>query len=372
MMNHSSEAKRYSHVKHLLFAFTIVFDLSIFYIFFVSGQSDAFRQKAFSIHANPFAANAIYLLCFGILMYVLHFPLSLFSGFIWEHKYKLSNQTFAQWLKDDVKKNVLGFLLMLVLLEVVYVFLGKTGTSWWIWASCFWILVSVGLAKITPNVIVPLFFKYATVENKELKDQIFKIFDQCKVTLKDVYTINLSAKTKKANAFLCGLGKSRRVVLSDTLVEHFTPSEIEVVVAHELGHYKHKDIAKFLVIQSVFTFLSFFLADQAIRGVMKDYGYSSIDNIALLPMFVFYLTLINLVVMPIINWFSRRVEVKADRFSLDVTKKPEDFISLMEKLAKMNLAELQPNVWVERILYDHPSIHSRILFAQTYQPKVSQ
>lgn len=175
----------------------------------------------------------------------------------------------------------------------------------------------------------------------------------------------------KASAFLCGLGKNRRVVLSDTLVEHFTPSEIEVVVAHELGHYKHHDIAKLLVIQSALTFISFYAVDQLIQQTMNQFNYVHIDDIALLPMLLYFLTVINLMVMPLTNWFSRMVEKEADRFSIEVTKKPEDFISLMEKLAKMNLSEMKPNKWVERILYDHPSIDNRINFAKTYLTRAS-
>ncbi len=365
------EAQQYSRIKNLVFVTTIILDLIVFKVFFFSGQSNLLRDWAFSIFPQAVLANALYLFFFGLLLYAIHFPISLFSGYYWEHRYKLSNQNLLQWWLDDIKKNALGFCLMLVMMEVIYLFLGKVGQSWWVWASCFWIFVSVVLAKITPNVIVPLFFKYAAVENQSLKERIFKVFDDCKVALKDIYTINLSAKTKKANAFLCGLGKNRRVVLSDTLVEHFTPSEIEVVVAHELGHYKHHDIAKLLVIQSGFTFISFYAVDQLIQKTMNQFSYTEIDNIALLPMLLYFLTLINLMVMPFINWFSRTVEKEADRFSIEVTQKPEDFISLMEKLAKMNLAELKPNKWVERMLHDHPSIDNRINFAKTYLTKAT-
>lgn len=364
-MTHSpADAQQYSKIKHGIFLFTILLDLIIFKTFFLSGKSTELRDWAFSVSSSAMIANALYLLVFGLALYLIQLPISLFSGFYWEHKYKLSNQNLLQWFGDDLKKNVLGFLLLLIIVEIIYIFLSKTGAAWWIWASCFWIFVSVILARITPNLIVPLFFKYATVENQQLKDRIFSVFRQCKVALKDIYTINLSSKTKKANAFLCGLGKNRRVVLSDTLVENFTDSEIEVVVAHELGHYKHHDIAKLLAIQSGFTFLSFFLIDLAVSRYV--FSLRSIDDIALLPMFIYYLTIINIILLPFVNWYSRRVEKEADRFSIEATKSPKDFISLMEKLARMNLSEIKPNKWVERMLYDHPSIDSRINFAKTY------
>ncbi len=364
------QAKQYARVKYLFFVLTIMLDLCFLKIFFTSGSSDHLRTFAFSIFSQSLLAHAVYLTVFGLLLYILHFPFNLFLGFYWEHRHQLSNQRFEQWLKDDLKKNGLGFLLMLVMIEIIYIFLGKAGLTWWIWASCFWILVSVGLAKITPNVIVPLFFKYTEIDNKPLKERLFKIFDDCNVTLKDIYMINLSSKTKKANAFLCGLGKSRRVVLSDTLVDHFTPSEIEVVVAHELGHYKHHDIMKLLIIQSGFTFISFYVVDLMIQYTMRLFNIADVGNITLLPMLLYFLTLMNLVMMPFVNWFSRTVEVAADRFSIEVTKKPEDFISLMEKLARMNLSDIKPHKWIERILHDHPSIDSRIQLAKTYLTKV--
>jgi len=184
--------------------------------------------------------------------------------------------------------------------------------------------------------------------------------------LKDIFSINFSSKTKKANAFLCGIGKNRRVVLSDTLLSSFTADEIETVIAHELAHYKHKDIFKLLVANALIIFLGFYLLNKFLYFAVIHFHLNRIDDIAFLPILLLVFMLFGLLTAPLLNGYSRLLEKQADQFSLETTKKPMDFISMMNKLCEMNLGEFKPNRLVEIFFYDHPPVYKRIQLAEKY------
>ena len=264
---------------------------------------------------------------------------------------------------------MLGFLLGLILVEVIYIFLERFGETWWIWAACFWLFLSFVLAKITPNVIIPLFYKYQTLNNPSLRNRIFKLFDSCRVSLKDVYAIDMSTKTKKANAFLCGLVTSRRVVLSDTLLNEFSDDEVEVVVAHELGHLKHSDILKMLFIQAVVIFVGLFLVAQLLKKALIVFQLKGIDDIAFLPGILFVFMIFSFILQPVLNGYSRVMERAADRYSLEKTGNAQAFVTLMFKLGEMNLSEFLPSRAIEIFLYDHPPIQKRVDAAREFLRK---
>jgi len=361
------EAPRsYQRGKNIFFFVGLFLDVALLGVLFFSGGSFALERFASSLSSNKFFVNLIYLACFSLGFYVIHFPINYFLDFVWEHKFNLSNQNFKNWLMDDLKKNALGLLLFLALFLVVYVFLERAPGTWWLGGGTVWILLSFVLAKLTPNVIIPMFYKYLPIENQALKEKIFKLFAQCNVSLKEVYAVDLSTKTKKVNAFFCGLGNNRRVVLSDTLLSQFSDEEIEIVVAHELGHYKHKDIMKLLLVNALLTFLGLYAVDRILQGALNYYPSLNIDHIAFFPIFLLGLVFFGLVFTPLTNATSRMFERQADRYSIEKTGKPNEFVSMINKIAQLNLAEVDPNIFIEIFLYDHPPIKKRIALALGY------
>ena len=326
-------------------------------------------MKLFVSHmtTNTLLINGLYFLFFGLGFYLIHLPLHFYSQYVLEHRFDLSNQTVAAWFTDDLKGGILGFFISLLIVEVIYILLGRSPDHWWIGAGFFWFFISVVLAKLTPDFIIPLFHKYQSIENPTLKKRIFDLFEKCQTGLKDIYAIDFSRKTKKANAFLCGMGKSRRVVLSDTLLANFNEEEIELVVAHELGHYKHGDIVKILFLSGAVTFIGFFLIHQYFRHAVGAYQLSGIDDISFLPMVLSAFMLFGIGTGPMLNGYSRAIERAADRFAIETTGKPKAFISMMQKLGEMNLAEFEPSPFIEWFLYDHPPIAKRIAFARGFE-----
>jgi STE24 endopeptidase len=256
------------------------------------------------------------------------------------------------------------------MVESIYYVLRNFSSIWWIFASFFWLFLNLILAKITPLVIIPIFYKYIPINNEELKNKIFYLFNYCNLKIKDIYAINLSKDTKKANAFVCGVGGSRHIVLSDTLLNNFDNDQINTVVAHELGHYKNRDMIKLILLNSILAFVVFFLVDIVFKKSLILFSFESISDIAFFPLFSVYLLLASLIILPIQNGFSRVLERKADLFSLQVTRSPETYISALTKLGKINLADFSPNRFIEFMFYDHPSLSRRILFIRKFKDKL--
>lgn len=365
-MRDSLQSQKYQRGKNRLFLASLIYDVILLGGFFFSGFSFFLRDLSRHLSSNPFGVNGIYLAIFCSALYLLHFPLNFFSGFIREHKFHLSNQTFFQWLADDLKGSFLSLGMVFLLVEVIYWLLRTVPDWWWMWAGCFWVFFMFVLAKMIPNFIVPLFYKYSVVKEEAISARIKTLFERNHVELDNVYAINMSSKTKKANAMLCGMGKNRRVVLGDTLMDGFTVDEIESVVAHEIGHYKHHDILKLFMVNAVIIIGGLFLLNQVLSLSVEKFHLAGIADIAFLPMLILLFMVFGLGTAPMLNFLSCRIEREADLFSLETTKNKEAFISMMEKLGKMNLAEYRPGKLAEIFLYDHPPLYKRIQLAQNY------
>ncbi|MCA9400173.1 MAG: M48 family metallopeptidase [Candidatus Omnitrophica bacterium] len=365
-MPNKNDTKTYNEVKHWMRVIGLALNLAVFAVFHFSGATFWLTDVCHSLTEHRLAINSYYIIFFMTGFTVMHLPLSFFSGYLWEHRFNLSNQNILQWGADELKKFGLGVVLFLVLGNAVFYFLGRDAHDWWIWAGGFWLLISFVIAKLTPNVLVPIFYKYSDLGDEHLKGLIQKLFNKCSVALKNVYKIDMSSKTNKANAFVCGMGKGRRVVLSDTLVEDFTAEEIEVVVAHELGHYKHHDILKLFALNALLIFSGLYFVHTILGGIITRTPATGYGDISLLPLFFLLLTVFNLGMAPAINFLSRVIERQADAFSLKVTQNRDAFISTMQKLADMNMEELTPPQWVKVLMYDHPTIYDRIKFAKEF------
>ncbi|MFA5088405.1 MAG: M48 family metallopeptidase [Candidatus Omnitrophota bacterium] len=367
-MKKEDESKIYQQLKNRFFFAGLVLNVVVLAAFYAAGWSIRLRDFSFQTVSSPGLANGVYLLVLFWGLYAIHFPLQLFTGFFWEHRFKLSNQKFRQWWADDLKKALISFVVVLLLVEALYFFLARFPGGWWVAGGLFWLFLNFLLTTLMPQAIIPLFYKYSSLEDQNLKKMIQALFQKCRLEIKDVYAVNFSAKTKKANAFVCGLGRSRRVVLSDTLLAQFTAEEIETVAAHELGHYRRQDMLKLLLVNSGVVFAGFFLMDRFLPAL----GVSRMADIAYLPVVLLAFVIFGFLVTPFLNWFSCRLEREADRFSLQLTGRPGAFISMLDKLGRMNLSESNPGRLNEIFFYDHPPVAKRIAFAREWAEKDKQ
>jgi STE24 endopeptidase len=229
------------------------------------------------------------------------------------------------------------------------------------------LVFTVLLSNLAPVLIFPLFFKFEPLDDKNLVDRLTGLAERAGARVQGVYTFDMSRKTVAANAALMGLGNTRRITLGDTLLEKFTTSEIETVLAHELGHHVHKDLPLGIIVQSLLMLGGFWLADGVMRGGIAIFGYTGLTDPATLPLLLVALSVFGLVTMPLSNTWSRWREVKADMYALQMTRQPEAFISAMTRLANQNLAEADPPAWVEVLLHSHPSIAKRVAMAKNFK-----
>lgn len=358
------KAKAYQKKRQFLRFFELVYSPAILLAALLLPISISFQALALQVTRAPYAALAIYFLLYSLYMMAVDAPVAFYSGYKLEKQYGLSNHTLATWLRDFMKRTILSFAFSLILVEALYALIWNFPERWWIFAWAGFAGVSYVIGKIFPVFIVPMFYKYGKVENEDIKKRIFDLASRYGMPLQNVYSINLSRTTKKANAAFMGIGKTKRVVLSDTLLENFNPDEIEAVVAHELGHFKHKDIWKQLAVGITSSFIGFWIVSKVLPRAAESLGLAGVGDIAALPLIFLIFFVFHLVMMPIQNGFSRMIERAADRFALKAFPKRESFISCMDKLATVNLAERDPHPFVEWLFFDHPAINKRIQMAK--------
>jgi Zn-dependent protease with chaperone function len=360
-------AKRYEAIHNLLFVGETVYTILLLLAFLYFEGSDVLADIAQSISHNPWIYVAIYGAVVIVATKLLFLPLNFFGDYFLEHRFGLSNESFGAWVLDELKSLALNLLLSVGILDVLYFLLRRAGPWWWLGAGCFFLLFGVVMSALFPVLILPLFYKLQPLENESLRQKLTALAQRVGAKVLGVYRMGMSDKTKKANAAFAGLGSTKRIILGDTLLDKFSEDEIEVVMAHEMAHYKHGDITKMIAWGTVTTFVGLKLADLGLHWGMAQFGYEHVWDIAAFPLLALCLFVFGLLVMPLNNAFSRSREWKADATALELTANRDAFIRAMRKLADQNLADLSPHPLVEFLLHDHPSLARRIAWAERWQ-----
>ena len=296
---------------------------------------------------------------------LLTLPLAWLGGYWLPRRFGLLHQPFGQWLWDAAKAALLGGVLGLVAVEVVYGLLRLT-PWWWLWGAAAFFAGYAFLALVAPIWLVPLFYRLTPLPDGPLRSRLLALAGQVGVPVTGVFVVDQSRKSRTANAAVTGLGRTRRILLFDTLLQEFTPEEVEAVLAHELAHQLHGDIRRGLLVQGALTLVTFWIADAVLRRGAGWLGLDGPADIAGLPLFGLVLVVVSLIALPLANGWSRHVEWRADRFALRTIPDPGAFIGSMERLATLNLAEREPHPLEEFLLYSHPSIGRRIAHARQF------
>jgi len=360
-------AKKYSKTKQILSLTQNIAFFTAVILVLAAGFSNTLEKTAFSYFSNEYLALLLFvLILFGGISVIL-FPLDFYSSYILEHKFNLSNQTLLGYFKEGLKGLVLGALLGGPLLCAFYYILKNFGENWWLVLGIFMFVFSVIIGRLAPTLIMPLFYKFTPIENESVKERILSLAKKANVTINGIFSFNMSKSTKKANAAFTGMGKSKRIILGDTLLESFSDEEIETVFAHEMGHYTRKHILKLMFVSTILTFAGLFITSKLYSLSLEWFGFTSVYQIAAIPLLFLLLSLYSLITSPITNILSRKFEWEADTYALEITKDRNAFISAMEKLADQNLADKKPNKVIEFLFHSHPSLEKRIAFAREYQ-----
>lgn len=317
-------------------------------------------------------ASALYFVILVVGLGIILMPLNYYQGFVLSHRFGLSCQKLSAWLADRGKAAALSFLLGLALVIVVYWLLKYFPGSWWLWAAILLVLVSLLLSRLMPTLLLGMFFKLEPLADKKLKRRLTNLAKRARAPILGVYTMNLSSKSTTANAMLAGLGRTRRIILTDTLLQKYTPDEVEVVLAHELGHHIHKDVPKLIAVQAAMIFVGLYLANLVLRASLVPFGFEGVADAAALPVLFLSVAVLTMIVMPFTNAYSRHAEAAADQAAIELTDKPQAFVSAMTRLTNQNLSVANPNRWVELLFYDHPSYTKRVNSAKRYGIKLAK
>jgi len=302
---------------------------------------------------------------FGVVIglhILVSLPLSFYSGYVVEHQFGLSNQSIARWLRNWSLGNVMAILLGGVLNTGLFWIIWHAGNYWWLIAAAAFFVVSIVLGQLAPVVVMPLFYKVEPLADAELLDRMKRLAGGTGLTIEGVYRLGLSADTTKANAMLAGLGRTRRVLMGDTLLERFSPEEIEVIFAHEIGHHVHRHIQKMIATGVVSSCAAFYLLDRVITAWANIPTAADAPTSAL-PLVMFTLTAFMMVLSPLQNAISRRYERQCDRYALRRTHNAPAYRSAFLKLAKLNKADIAPHPLEVILLHSHPPIAKRLAMA---------
>lgn len=302
-----------------------------------------------------------------VLLQIIDLPFAFYQGFLLEHRYGLSNESLGQWTRDQLKGLALAVVFGAGGASVVYWAIRTSPDWWWAIAAALFTLLMVGLVQLAPVLLLPLFYTFKPLDRPALVERLMQLSRRARTRVAGVYEWVLSAHTKKANAALAGMGRTRRILLSDTMLTDYSDDEIEVVLAHELSHHVHHDLWRGVALQMLLLFVGFFVAGRALAGLAGPLDLRGVDDPAGLPLLLLVGGVSAVIFTPLANAMSRAHERRADRYALDTTEQPDAFISAMKRLSQQNLAEDNPSRLVQWLFYSHPPIRDRIEFARRWR-----
>ena len=320
--------------------------------------------------AHWWLALALMVLVLGGGYRIISLPLAWLGGFWLPRRYGLLHQSLARWTWDAAKAALIGGALGLLAVEIVYGLI-RWSPWWWLWGAGVFLAGYALLALVAPVWLVPLFYRLTPLPDGPLKSRLLALAARVGVPVTGVWVVDQSRKSRTANAAVTGLGRTRRILLFDTLLDTFTPDEVEAVLAHELAHQLHGDIPRGLLVQGTLTLVTFWVASWALRAGGAWLGLDGPADLAGLPLLGLVVLAVGLAALPVANGWSRHVEHAADRFALETLGEgagpgPAAFIGAMERLATLNLAERDPHPVEEFFLYSHPPIGRRIAYARQF------
>ena len=300
------------------------------------------------------------------ILQIIELPFAFYQGHLLEHHYGLSTQSTAHWFVDHGKGVAVGIVLAAAGTSVVYFALRLAPDDWWWISAAVFALATVALARIAPVLLLPIFYKFKPLDRPALVDRLMGLATKARTDVVGVFEWVLSGHTRKANAALAGMGRTRRILLSDTLLADFSEDEIEVILAHELAHHVYHDIWTGLAVQGMLMTAALYAADRVLALAVGPLNFDGKADVAALPLVALTGGAVSLLLQPVANAVSRAHERRADRYALEMTRNASAFVSAMKRLGALNLADDRPSSVLERVFHTHPPVSARISAAQAW------
>src|SRR5687767_14260087 len=301
-----------------------------------------------------------------LILAIVELPFAYYHGHRLEHRYGLSTQTTSHWLSDQGKGVLLGITMAVVGTGIIYYALREWPDHWWWISAAVFAVATVFLAQLAPVVLLPIFYKFKPLDRPALVARVMKLAASARTNINGVFEWVLSSHTKKANAALAGLGRTRRILLSDTLLTDYSDDEIEVILAHELAHHVHRDLWRGIAVQAVALLAGFFAASVLLAALAAPLGLRGTADPAGLPALLLIGGVWTFLLLPVVNGISRAQERAADRYALKATRNVDAFVTAMRRLSQQNLAEEYPSALVRFLFCSHPPIRERIDAARAF------
>jgi Zn-dependent protease with chaperone function len=368
----TEKAVRYHRSGVALWIFGTVWSvaLPVFYLF--TGLSARIRTLAQRIGRRWFFTIALYFVLLSLLDFAIGLPLEYYTGFMREHAYGLSNQTHAKWFHDEITGLLVGIVASVVFGWVPFLLLKKSPRRWWIYTGAFAVPLIFFVVLVEPVWVAPLFNKFGPMKDKGLESQILTLASRAGIEGSRVFEVDKSVDTKALNAYVTGLGQTKRIVLWDTIIARLSPRELLAVMGHEMGHYVLGHVWRFLVITCLVVWVGLYLAhrvtDALIERFRTRFGFDSLADVAAFPLLSLILGAAGFVLTPAVLAYSRHAEHEADRFSLELTHDNHAMATAFVKLQEDNLAIPRPHPILVFLRASHPTLGDRIDFANDYHP----
>jgi STE24 endopeptidase len=361
------ETRDYNRQRRWLELGDLVLSFGFLIVLLATGWTKTLSGLATRMGRDHYALDLFFYVMFlSVISKALGFALDVY-GFRLEHRFNLSNQRLFSWIKDEIKGWLLGLVMATVLAEIVYALIRLWPPYWWFLAWLAFVPIIIFFNQIAPVVFYPMFYKYVPLQNEELRARLTRLGERAGTRVRGVYEWKLSEKSKKANAELAGLGATRRIILSDTLLQNYSDDEIEAVLAHELGHHVHRHLPKSIFVFAFLTLISFWTANQVLRyAIDEQQMFQHLADFANLPLLALVASGLSLLLMPALNSYSRYKERQADLYCWKCVSDVTPYITAMEKLARQNLSESHPSRLVELLFHSHPPISKRIAAAEAW------
>jgi STE24 endopeptidase len=368
----SQKALRYYHSGNIIWGISTVSGLIIPALFLFTGFSARLRSLASRLGRGWFLTVGFYFIFFALISYLIDFPISYYSGFVREHAYELSNQSFAKWFGDSLKALGVGMVLGFLTLWIPYWLLRRSPQRWWLYTSVALIPFIFLLILITPVFIDPLFNDFVPMENKALEIRILDLASRAGIDGGRVYQVNKSVDTTTVNAYVTGFMNTKRIVLWDTIIEKLDEDELLFVMGHEMGHYVLGHIFRTVFILSAVVLVLLYLIHRLSGFLIVRYqgrfGFTSLSDVASLPLMILLLGILSLVADPVLLAVSRYHERQADQFGLEITQNNRAAATGFVKLQEENLSNPRPGQWFKLFRASHPPLGERIDFCNSYAP----
>ena len=368
------ENRDYQRIRVVLSLLSPLVGVAAGLLLLFTGLAQRFRDLARARARGRWGRVLLFFTLYSLAMFVVLLPLAWYEDFALEHRFGLTDQTLAAWGADQLK--ALAFQIVAVgvipLLALAWRAVETSPRRWWLWLALGTLPVSTAIVVLQPLVFDPLFNHFTPLHDQALRAEILALGARADVPAKHVYEVDMSARTKKINAYVSGFGGSQRIVLWDTALKSLANDEILFVMGHEMGHYVLKHIWKGLLSVAVGAFAAFWLVGWLVRAFLGTFGerlgIREAGDLAAIPLLVAMLSLVSWLGEPITNAISRGVEHEADVFALELTHDNDAGARSFLKLAQGNRSDPEPAPWVKLMLYTHPPLGERIRFALEYQP----